>query len=153
MGDAMPSWGPLLRTYLHNDEEALPGDADEKAIDMHFFKVLYRQDADPKPFARMFVQAMKTGGEFAPMTPARMKEGPSYIEIGAFLGDQHTALMVMALGYHLGYFELLTPKGMGIEDKETADAMAGSGYVLARLTEEGAERMRADSTAPTTEEN
>lgn len=142
MGDVMPDWGPYLAECLYADEAALPEDLEDKVIDVAFFKVLYRPDLDPKPFAKLFTESMRRGGYYAPMTPARMKQGPSYIELGAWLGDQQTALMVMALGKHLGYFDLLTPRDMGITDEKEVQRIAGGGYVLAMLTDEGAERMR-----------
>lgn len=140
----MPEWGDYLRDCLAEGDPVAVHRGEQQVIDVHFFKVAYRKDLDPKPFARRFVASMKAGGYYAPMTPARMKEGPSYIEIGAFLGDQQTALMVMALGKHLGYFNLLIPSDLGLTG-EAADKAAGSGYVMAMLDEEGAERMRADS--------
>ena len=142
MGDVMPDWRPFLAECLYEDDAALPEDIEMHAIDMVFFRVAYRPESDPKRFAQLFTESMRHVG-YAPMTPARMKEGPSYIELGAWLGDQHTALMVMALGSHLGFFELLTPRLMGIEDENAVKQMAGSGYVMARLTEEGGDRMRA----------
>jgi hypothetical protein len=70
----------------------------------------------------------------------RLKAGPSYIELGAWLGDQHTALIVMALGEHHGLWKVITPATLKSEGEE-ADTLAGLGYVMISLTNAGLEEL------------
>lgn len=59
----------------------------------------------------------------------RLAGGPSYIEVGAELGDQGAAFMLFALGEVLGLWNVITPKTLGIEGPE-ARQMAGLGFVM-----------------------
>lgn len=58
-------------------------------------------------------------------------EGPSYIEVGAILGDQRTALALFAIGEALGFWQVVTPKKMlgDLVDDELAREMMGFGYI------------------------
>ena len=57
----------------------------------------------------------------------------SYLEIGAWIGDQGLAMMLMGLGKLLGMWDLLTPRmfGPSLPD-ELALQMAGQGYLTIR---------------------
>ncbi len=59
----------------------------------------------------------------------RLKAGPSYIEVGAAIGDQGAAFQLFALGQVLGLWKVIVPKDMGF-DGPLADEMAGRGFVL-----------------------
>lgn len=59
----------------------------------------------------------------------RIAAGPSYIEVGAVIGDQGAAFQLFALGKVLGLWELITPKIMGFEGDEAVE-MAGRGFVM-----------------------
>lgn len=59
-----------------------------------------------------------------------LADGPSYIAVGATLGDQGAAFQLFALGKVLGLWDVITPNGLGITDPELARQMAGAGYVL-----------------------
>ena len=50
-------------------------------------------------------------GEFEPVNPFDGEEH-SYIELGAFMGDQGVALCLMGLGAELGIWQLLTPTSL-----------------------------------------
>lgn len=60
---------------------------------------------------------------------ARLKKGLSYIEVGGEIGDQGAALRLFALGRVLDFWEVITPKTMGITGK-AADELAGAGMVM-----------------------
>lgn len=62
-------------------------------------------------------------------SPERLAGGPSYIEVGAELGDQGTALQLFAVGQVLGLWSVITPATLGM-DGPIADQMAGSGFVM-----------------------
>jgi hypothetical protein len=61
--------------------------------------------------------------------PDRLAGGPSYIEVGAQIGDQGAAFQLFALGKVLGLWDVITPKSLGF-DGEAARNMAGMGYVM-----------------------
>lgn len=61
--------------------------------------------------------------------PARLAGGPSYIEVGAEIGDQGAAFQLFALGKVLGLWDVITPTTMGFKG-EQARQMAGGGYVM-----------------------
>lgn len=61
---------------------------------------------------------------------AQLKGGPSYIHLGAEIGDQGAALRMMALGAVLEIWQLMTPMTMGFNGKEARD-YAGTGFLFA----------------------
>ena len=58
-----------------------------------------------------------------------LKGGPSYITLGAMIGDQGVALSLMALGHALGLWRVITPATLGMTGP-MADDMAGRGFVM-----------------------
>jgi hypothetical protein len=61
--------------------------------------------------------------------PDRLAEGPSYIEVGAAVGDQGAAFQFFALGKVLGLWDVVTPATFGLSGSE-ARRMAGLGLVM-----------------------
>jgi hypothetical protein len=61
--------------------------------------------------------------------PDRLAGGPSYIEVGAEIGDQGAAFQLFALGKVLGVWDVITPAKMGFTGDE-AKQMAGSGFIM-----------------------
>ena len=61
--------------------------------------------------------------------PERLAGGPSYIEVGAVIGDQGAAFQLFALGKVLGLWSIIMPETLGITG-EQAHKMAGSGFVM-----------------------
>lgn len=59
----------------------------------------------------------------------RLAGGPSYIEVGAEIGDQGAAFQLFALGEVLGLWQVITPKTIGVTGT-AADQLAGSGMVM-----------------------
>jgi hypothetical protein len=59
-----------------------------------------------------------------------LRSGPSYIHLGAVLGDQGFALILMALGSVLGFWDLMTPYVLHVSP-EQARQMAGNGFLFA----------------------
>ena len=62
--------------------------------------------------------------------PEELAGGPSYIAVGATIGDQGAAFQLFALGKVLGLWDVITPRSLGIEDQAIARRMAGAGYVM-----------------------
>lgn len=58
-----------------------------------------------------------------------LARGPSFIEVGAELGDQGAALQLFAAGQVLGLWKVITPEFLGFEGAE-AKNMAGRGMVM-----------------------
>jgi len=61
--------------------------------------------------------------------PERLAGGPSYIEVGAAIGDQGAAFQLFALGKVLGLWDVITPSSLGMSGAE-AQAMAGNGFIM-----------------------
>lgn len=59
-----------------------------------------------------------------------LADGPSYIHLGAIIGDQGLALKLMAVGKVLGWWGLITPRSLGLEDPDDIERLAGAGYVM-----------------------
>jgi hypothetical protein len=61
----------------------------------------------------------------------RLAEGPSYIEIGAEIGDQGAALMLIGLGELVGLWQAVTPRKLlpGADDA-VVKQLAGNGMLM-----------------------
>lgn len=99
-------------------------------VDTIFFKVAQKGECDRAEFIRLTEEHwLHNDVECIPLDG---KEH-SFIELGAWLGDQGLALQYMALGTQLGVFELLTPRTvLGDLDEETTMRLAMSGLVTVR---------------------
>lgn len=60
----------------------------------------------------------------------RFRQGLSYIDVGAEIGDQASALRLFALGEALGLWKVITPAVLGIRDPQKAQALAARGFVM-----------------------
>lgn len=61
--------------------------------------------------------------------PERLAQGPSYIEVGAEIGDQGAAFQLFALGEVLKLWTIITPKTLGLTGAEATE-MAGRGLIM-----------------------
>jgi hypothetical protein len=61
--------------------------------------------------------------------PASLASGPSYIAVGAEIGDQGAAFQLFALGKVLGLWDVITPALFGMKGEE-AQRAAGAGYIM-----------------------
>ncbi|QPF81708.1 hypothetical protein IC762_12490 [Bradyrhizobium genosp. L] len=61
--------------------------------------------------------------------PASLAGGPSYITVGAEIGDQGAAFQLFALGKVLGLWDVITPAMFGMKGEEATQA-AGSGFIM-----------------------
>lgn len=99
-------------------------------VDVHFINVGFTEAVATLTRERFYEMIdASADGVFNRTDHARLAEGLSYIELGAWLGDQETALRFLALGEHLGAWTVITPKLMGLEGDD-ADALAGIGMVM-----------------------
>lgn len=61
--------------------------------------------------------------------PESLRGGPSYITVGAEIGDQGAAFQLFALGKVLGLWEIITPAFHGLVGEEAKRA-AGAGFIM-----------------------
>ena len=92
-------------------------------VDLEFLVIGVDKAAAEKNRAEL-VEILKTYPQ-----PDRLAGGPSYIEVGAEIGDQGAAFQLFALGKVLGLWDVVTPATMGFTGAE-ARQIAGSGFVM-----------------------
>jgi len=97
---------------------------DLEMVDVHFMQVGVNRVVAIKNRAELIT--ILDGYE---PRPHPLKEGPSYIEVGAVIGDQEAAFRLFALGQVLGFWEVMTPERIGITG-EAADDLAGRGLIM-----------------------
>lgn len=118
----------VLARIVHEQTECHA--AGGKVIDTHFIPVgITEAAADREGFTQALDAALADHGEFCDVSAARLREGPSYIELGGWLGDQSLALRFMALAEFQGRGKVITPAILGLTG-EDAEKAAGNGYVL-----------------------
>jgi len=107
-------------------EQCVPNEAG--AVDVIFFGVKAKPTADAAAL-RSLVD--KHEGEFHEILDVFCGLELTYIELGAWLGDQGAALTLIGLGGALGMWEVLTPRTAFGEalDRQTARSLAGHGMV------------------------
>lgn len=100
-------------------------------VDVGFIKVGVRPDANLQVFIEFMADKLRPGrGSFTNFTIDEFSNGQSYISIGAWLGDQQDALILMAIGAHHDAWDIITPKALGIpNDSDEGKQMMGSGFV------------------------
>jgi hypothetical protein len=101
-------------------------------VDVHFVNVGFTERAADREGLRSVVAAAcaEVGHNDVTVSEHVLAEGPSYILLGAWLGDQELALRFLALAYHYGCAPPpITPASMGLSGP-TADELAGRGYVM-----------------------
>lgn len=113
---------------------SVPTEDREGCVDVHFGFVRLVGPAT----AEEFVAWVKVHqGVFLTSRELPWTDGPSYIHLGAWIGDQGVALRFMGLGAALGLWSIILPLDfLGIsrdeakeEDLKLADIMAGNGCV------------------------
>lgn len=62
-------------------------------------------------------------GEFTDISRDHFQGGLSYIELGAWIGDQGRAIKLMGLGKALGLWDLATPALLGIQGEMAKDLL------------------------------
>lgn len=109
-----------------------PGPHVEHTADLVFFKVAIKGEPDAAKLVSLITEYK---GEFLDLNLFDGQDH-SYINVGAWIGDQGWALKLMGLGSLLKLWDLRTPYTM-IDKKmepEMAKAMAGAGWVTICFT-------------------
>lgn len=109
---------------------ALP-DGPLSVVDCHFVSVGFTEALGQWDHAEFRARVLAAEhGLYAEMPESVWSQGPSYITIGAWIGDQTTAFRVMACIQAHGLGHVITPATLGVTDEAAANALAGGGYVL-----------------------
>lgn len=132
------------------DAKDTPEQPKGHTADLIFFKVALAKDTASK---ETFLELIKKHtGEF---TTVDVMDGGdhSYMELGAWLGDQSTALMFMGLGVLLGVFDLMSPVTMlGMKpDDPMCKEIVGRGWLSIRKTPEPVNPVLRDTASYTQE--
>lgn len=111
---------------------------DGYTIDIQFFKVALRNSdltgTDKEIIKNDFLRLIK--GHKGVYRDIDILDGEehSFIDIGAWIGDQGIALTLMGMGELLGIWNVITPNRLVPDySKETRDMLAGAGYILIRV--------------------
>lgn len=118
-GDHLPG-GVVTFDMMPHESEARQ---DVEKIDMELLTIGVNKEAAEQSRAE-FIALLNDYPQ-----PDRLASGPSYIEVGAEIGDQGAAFQMFALGQVLGLWKVVTPKMLGATG-EMAKQMAGSGYIM-----------------------
>lgn len=96
-------------------------------VDVYFFNVALRpgSHATAEEFRRLIEEH---DGSHVQCNPLDGRDH-SFIELGAWIGDQGAALMFIGLGELLGLWRAVTPNMVPGLSKERRDALAGGGWV------------------------
>lgn len=108
--------------------EAIPEVVGIETVDVHFF-ICAVNVVSAQAHRERLVELLD-GYPWGEVGVRKLDEGPNYIEVGAALGDQGTALRLFALGHVLGFWKVVTPKLLGYTSQREADEVAGMGLVL-----------------------
>lgn len=126
-----------LADAVRDNIETLPVDTEDAAF-VGMFSVRQREDSNLT--AETLVSMIKAASEgvFGNAPVERLAQGPSYIELGGWIGDQALALQFMGLGERLGLWKVVTPRSLGITDHEAAANLMGAGFVMIEVAPESA---------------
>ena len=110
----------------------------EGALDAGFFKltattlegqVLVTQDEFHEALNGALEQVT---GVFSELDRETLLGGPSYIELGRWLGDQGIAIGFIGLGALLDFWDVASPQGLGITGEDAAQLL-GMGFLFPEL--------------------
>jgi hypothetical protein len=94
-------------------------------VDCHFISIGVDK-AKAETHRSDFVEMLAA---YEKQSPGRLRGGPSYIEVGAEIGDQTLAFGLFAVGEALDLWKVVTPARLGMQGP-LADQMAGRGFVM-----------------------
>lgn len=102
-----------------------------KVVDCHFVWVGFTEAFTTMTADELYQAITDTeAGMFRSMGPQSWANGPSYIEIGGWIGDQTLAFQFMACCVAHGLANhVITPTLLGFDETQ-ADQLAGAGLVL-----------------------
>lgn len=110
----------------------------EGALDTGFFQLTVTEpDGRVRVTQDEFHEALngaleQKNGSFSSIDRERLLAGPSYIELGKWLGDQGIAISFIGVGAVLGFWDVMTPQALGITGQEASDLL-GMGFLFPSL--------------------
>ena len=122
-GEEVTGDSTVMHIYAMPHQSKVDGDTNIEKVDCHFIVVGVDKET-AQDYKNELIAILDTYPE-----PERLAGGPSYIEVGAVLGDQMAAFQLFALGKFLGLWDIITPAAMGFSGAE-AGQMAGAGFVM-----------------------
>lgn len=96
----------------------------ERLVDVHF--AIVAVDAE-----RALAVADEIQEEWGALVCVSDFKGPTFLELGAVLGDHRAALRFLALGETIGMWKVVIPSSFDIPSSEYADQLAEEGLVMA----------------------
>lgn len=131
-GPAVVEHGSTVEVYAMPAAE----EAETEPIDVGFIKIVVTaKDGDKDTFVELLKAALKEPGTYAELSAQRLLRGPSYIEVGAWIGDQSLALCLFTVMQHFGLGTVITPATLGATG-EMATQMMGRGFIMIAPNEE-----------------
>jgi hypothetical protein len=106
----------------------------EGVVSNHFFGVLKSGTVTAEQLAEAIVAA--PAGYYTDLNAEQWLAGPSYIAVGAWIGDQGQALLLFGLGEILRLWKVITPELLGFTGA-VADDLAGNGMVMVNVIPTG----------------
>lgn len=143
----MTTFEELLHVSLYKDSEQVeeaeviaeltgrPGPV-EDVIDVGLLQVGVTPTAPIGVFIEYMADRLLMKTTMAPMDLDRLAQGPSYIELGAWVGGQREALILMAIGKHHKAWDIITPATLGFEGEEAKNMMGMGLLLISGLNEE-----------------
>jgi len=115
--------GGVLEVYaMPHENEACP---DLEKVDMEFIII----GVDRTKAEEHRAELVSILDDWPKDAAAPLADGPSYIAVGADIGDQGAAFQLFALGKVLKLWNVITPASFGFSGPE-ARALAGNGMVM-----------------------
>lgn len=110
-----------------------PTQPEGRTIDLVFFKMKADQEADAETLRKLIKEHKGVHCE----TDLLDGQDHNYLEVGAWIGDQGAALLLMGLGTLLGLWKLYTPPMlMRFMSRALAMELAGAGMILIQANTE-----------------
>lgn len=103
----------------------------DSVVDVGFFGIAVTEELVTKTeFEDALVSALDYGhGSFSTLGFPEFAGGPSYIALGAWIGSQQLALILMGVGSHFNCWSVVGPSTLGIEGK-AAEELMGRGFLM-----------------------
>ena len=136
--DAVHELAKLVRASVIQLQLGEADELPEGALDAGFFKltattlegrVLVTQDEFHDALNGALEQVT---GVFSELDREALLAGPSYIELGRWLGDQGIAIGFIGLGALLDFWDVASPQALGITGEQAAQ-MLGMGFLFPAL--------------------
>lgn len=121
-GDELKAGGVLEVYAMPHVNEARP---EIEQVDVEFMVI----GVDRKKAEEHRAELVSILDDWPKDAASPLSDGPSYISLGADIGDQGAAFQLMALGKVLKLWNVITPRSFGFEGDE-ARKLAGGGMIL-----------------------